>query len=514
MPNTPITMNKLRIIIRLYQDRHGLKAISRMAPASRTTVKKYIQKWHTLDISYGDFLRKSDNELYELFCVSPGSVRVEPRMEELDKLLPGICKELGRKGMTLKIQWEKYKLVHPGGYGMTRFSEAIQRYRMITNPTMRLEHKAGDKMFVDYTGNKLWIYPLGEAPREVEVFVSILGCSLLTYVEAVESQSKEDFITACENAFRYYGGVPQAVVPDNLKAAVSSPGRYESKLNEEFERFAEHYAVVVLPARVRKPRDKSHVENAVKLTYKDIFTHIEPLHCVDLKSLNTAIRDALEAHNNAPLSRRCYSRRSYFEEIEKEALAPLNPTPYQIKRHCMATVGKDGYVRLAEDIHHYSVPHTFIGKKLKMCYTAADVEIFDGYRLVAAHPRSRLEFRHTTNPDHLSPKHKAMFEWTPEAFIRQAAEIHPCVEHYIRKVIEKKRYAEQASKSCAGILALARKVGNGRLVAACRLADSYARYSFHEIQDILKTGSEQVELPEETLRMPEHKNIRGKEYYE
>lgn len=237
MPNTPITMNKLRTIIRLYQDRHGLKAISRMAPASRTTVKKYIRKWNALDISYEDFLRKNDNELYELFCVSASSVRVEPRMEELDKLLPGICKDLGRKGMTIKMQWNKYKLEHPGGYGMTRFSEAIQRYRMVTNPTMRLEHKAGDKMFVDYTGNKLWIYPPGEAPRQVEVFVSILGCSLLTYVEAVESQSKEDFISACESAFRYYGGVPQAVVPDNLKAAVNSPGRYESKLRRRVRAF-------------------------------------------------------------------------------------------------------------------------------------------------------------------------------------------------------------------------------------------------------------------------------------
>ena len=514
MPNTPITMNKLRTIIRLYQDRHGLKAISRMAPASLTTVKKYISKWNALNISYPEFLSKSDNELYELFCVSSDSVRVEPRMEELDKLLPGICKELGRKGMTVKMQFEKYKSAHPGGYGMTRFSEAVLRYRMVTNPTMRLEHKAGDKMFVDYTGNKLWIYPLGEAPRQVEVFVSILGCSLLTYVEAVESQSKEDFISACENAFHYYGGVPQAVVPDNLKAAVTRPGRYESKLNEEFERFAEHYAVTVLPARVRKPRDKSLVENAVKLTYKDIFTQIEPLHCTDLKSLNAAIRDALETHNNTLLSRRHYSRWGYFEDIEKEALAPLNPIRYRIKRHCMATVGKDGYVRLAEDVQYYSVPHTFIGKKLKMCYTTDEVAIFDGYRQVAVHPRSRLEFRHTTNPEHLSPKHKAMFEWTPETFIRQAAEIHPDVESYIRKVIEKKRYAEQASKSCAGILSLARKVGGGRLTAACRLADSYGRYSFHEIQDILKTGSEQIELPEETLRMPEHKNIRGKEYYE
>ena len=416
--------------------------------------------------------------------------------------------------MTTLQQWGKYRKSHPDGYGLTQFRLAVQRYRMITNPSMRMEHKAGDKMFIDYTGDKLWIYPHGEPPRQVEVFVAILGCSLLTYVEATHSQCKEDFITACENAFYYYGGVPQAMVPDNLKAAVTKAGRYESVLNEEFERFAEHYAVTVLPARVRKPKDKAVVENAVKLTYKDIFTRIEPLHCPDLKSLNAAIRSALEIHNNQLLSRRNYSRRSYFEDIEREVLGPLNPIRYQIKKHVMATVGKDGYIRLCKDSHYYSVPYTCIGKKLKILYTASDVEIFDGYTSIASHSRSRIEFRHTTNPEHLSPKHKAIMEWSPENFIKEAAEIHEDVEIYIRKVLEKKRYVDQANKSCSGILSLARKVGHQRLAEACRLADNYGRYSFLEIQDILKTKSELIEIPEETVDIPDHENIRGKEYYE
>jgi hypothetical protein len=390
---------------------------------------------------------------------------------------------------------------------------AVQRYRRVSNPSMRMEHKAGDKMFIDYTGDKLWIYPHGEQPRQVEVFVAVLGCSLLTYAEATHSQSKEDFISSCENAFYYYGGVPRAMVPDNLKAAVIKAGRYEPVLNEEFERFAEHYGVAVVPARVRKPKDKAVVENAVKLTYKDIFTRIEALHCPDLKSLNAAIRSALEVHNNSILTGRNYSRRSYFEEIEQEVLAPLTPVRYQIKKHLMATVAKDGYVRLREDIHYYSVPHTYIGKKIRISYTSNDVEIFAGYDRIAAHTRNRTAFRHTTNPGHLSPKHRAVLEYSPENFLHQAAEIHEDVEHYIRKVLESKRYIDQANKSCSGILSLARKVGAGQLAAACRLALSYGRYSFLEIQDILKTKSFLIELPEETPDIPEHENIRGKEYY-
>lgn len=437
MPNIPIKMNKLRTIIRLYEDRMGVKTIAVMARTSRNTVKKYIHKWNTLSISYDEFQSSSDARLHELFCVSDRLPAVNPRMEVLDGLMPDICKALGKKGMTTLKQWTQYIEHHPDGYGLTQFRLAVQRYRMITNSTMRMEHRAGDKMFIDYTGDKLWIYPPGEAPRQVEVFVSILGCSLLTYVEATASQCKEDFISACENAFYYYGGVPQAMVPDNLKAAVTKAGRYEAVLNEEFERFAEHYGISVVPARVRKPRDKSLVENAVKLTYKDIFTHIEPLHCPDLKTLNAAIRSALELHNNQMLTRRNYSRRSYFEEIEREALNTLNPIRYQIKKHLMVTVGKDGYVRLGEDIHYYSVPYAYIGKKLKISYTGSDVEIFEGYSRVAIHTRNRQQFKHTTNPEHLSPKHRAVLEWSPEGFITQAAEIHEDVEYYIRKVLEK-----------------------------------------------------------------------------
>jgi transposase len=506
-------MNKLRTIIRLYEERTGLKTIAVLVRTSRTTVKKYIHTWNTLDMSYEEFQRRSDSELHALFCVPKRSCIANPRLEAFEQLLPVICKELSKKGMTTLIQWNKYRENHPDGYGLTHFRIAIERYRKINNPSMRMEHKAGDKMFIDYTGDKLWIYPHGEPPHQVEVFVSILGCSLLTYVEAVHSQSKEDFITACENAFYYYGGAPRAMVTDNLKAAVIKAGRYESVLNEEFERFAEHYGVVAVPARVRKPKDKSLVENAVKLTYKDIFTRVHSLHCPDLKSLNVSIRSALELHNNGMLSGRNYSRRSYFEDVEKEVLATLNPIRYQIKKHSMATVGKDGYVRLREDVHYYSVPSIYIGKKLKISYTSSDVEIFDGYTCVARHTRNRLLYRHTTNPEHLTPKHKAVLDWSPEYFLKEAAEIHEDVEHYIRKILESKRYIDQLNKTCSGILSLARKVGASRLAAACRLADSYGRYNFLEIQDILKNQSEFTEIIEETADIPEHENIRGKEYY-
>lgn len=506
-------MNKLRTIIRLYTDRVGLRAIAEMARTSRNTVKKYVNTWNSLSLTYEEFLAKSDAELYALFCIEEAPIITDPRTVALEAFLPSACKEMARKGMTSQKQWERYRSEHPGGYSLTQFRVALRRYQRVSNPSMRMEHKAGDKMFVDYTGSKLWVYPVGEQPREVEVFVAILGCSLLTYVEAVESQRKEDFITACENAIYYYGGVPKAIVPDNLKSAVTKASRYEAILNTEFERFGEHYGVIAYPTRTRSPKDKAHVENAVKLTYKDIFTVIEPLHCPDLRSLNVAIRVALEKHNNQNLVRRNYSRREYFEDVEQEALGPLNPLRYQMKKYVVTTVDKYGYARLHEDIHYYSVPHTYIGKKVTLSYTTTDVEIRAGYDVIAHHTRDRHNYRYTTVTEHLCPKHRAVKEWSPERFIEQAAAIHEDVEHYIRKVLEKNRYQDEANKMCSGILNFARKVGPERLAAACRLGDSIGKYRYNEIKDILLNRSEQLDLPEETADMPEHKNIRGKEYY-
>ena len=517
MPNNPIPMIKLRTVIRLYDAGHGLKSIATLSRTSRVTVKKYVKIWNTLDMSFEQFQSKSDAELRELFCVLDAPAPPNPRLEELERLMPRICKDLGKRGMTTLKQWEKYIREHPQGYGLTQFRYAVQRYRKISNPVMRMEHKAGDKLFVDFTGNKLWIYPPGEQPRQVEVFVAVLGCSLLTYVEAVESQSKEDFITVCENALYYYGGVPQAIVPDNLKSAVTKASRYEATLNEEFRRFAEHYGMVAHPARVRKPKDKAPVENAVKLTYREIFTALDGLHCPDVSTLNIAIRTALERHNNRNLDRRNYSRREYFEDIERESLAPLNPIRFQIRRHTKATVGRDGYVRLGKDIHYYSVPHTYIGKKVKILWSSSDVEIYDTRKLtlIASHTRSRVPYGRTTAHEHLCPKHQALREWTPQKFISEAAGMHPDIEHYIRQVLEKTRYADTANKMCVGILGFARKVSVERLAAACLLADSYGRWSYREIEDVLRNNSDAMIIQEQMeTQMPEHENIRGAEYYQ
>lgn len=508
-----IIMTALRTIIRLYHSGVGLRSISLMSHTSRNTVKKYISIYNKLDIDYQTFESKSDADLYALFCVSEKATEISERQAELEALLPAIVKRLKKAGATSQEEWKNYITDHPEGYGLTQFRYAIKRYRTIQNPSMMMEHKAGDKLFIDYTGDKLHIYPHNQEPQPVEVFVAILGCSQLTYVEASASQKIADFITACENALYYYGGVPRIIVPDNLKSAVIKSSRYEPKVNEEFARFAEHYNISVLPARPGRPKDKSHVENAVKLVYRAIFAQVESLHCPDLRSLNAAIRSALEGYNNKFFSRRQYSRRQCFDEIERDELGELNHMRYSVKKSVMVKVDKYGHVLLGEDKHIYSVPHTLIGRKVRLAYSATDVEVWDNLKMVAHHSRERMEYGRTLKAEHKSPSHRAMEEISPETLLEEARTLHPDVEYYLCRVLNRKRIPEQGVKSCRGILSFARKVGAERLAQACRIASSYDRFSYSEIADILSHPTLMLQETEQIEDLPEHDNIRGSEYY-
>jgi len=516
MSNTPIKMNKLRQIIRLYCQGIGIKTIHGMIDTSRNTIKKYVRLWHSLGLSQEEFNAKSDGELSVLFCTPVGKNSGSPRMKHLESLLPEICKRLKKKGLTRDMLYKEYIAQHPAGYSRSRFNNTIHIYLRLSRPVMHIEHKAGDKIYIDFAGSKLSVDPQEGIARDVEVFVAILGCSQLTYVEAVESQRKEDLIKACENALHYFGGIPQAIVPDNVRSAVTKGSKYEAVLNDEFACFAEHYGVTVVPARVYKPRDKSLVEGAVKLIYRSIYSRLEGRKFNDLNALNTAILVGLEIHNNKPFSGRSYSRREQFEEIEREMLGALNPLPYQVHKQTMVTVNKTGYVRLGEDIHHYSVPYTYIGKKVKLLYTSILVKIYYQYTLIACHTRDRTKYQYTTDENHLALQHRFLGEWTPEKFIAQATAIHEDVALYISKVLEHKVYPEQAYKSCSGILSFARRVGPQRLTDACRWADKLGQYNYPVIEEILHKRLDQlpIEQEEPTPAIPSHDNIRGKDYYQ
>ena len=507
-------MQKVKQVVRLYGQGKGTKAISSSLAIARNTIKKYLQIFHSSGIDYKTFFKMSDSDLAAMFHVSTSQTPKPDRLVELESMLPYISKQLKRKGVTREQLHKEYLAKYPDGYARSRFNNFIFLYIGQTHPTMHIEHKAGEKMYIDFTGKKIHLISSEGLEVPVEVFVAVLGGSQLTYVEAVASQKKEDLIQACENALLYFEGVPQVIVPDNLKSAVTKGSKYEAVINPEFASFADHYATTVIPARVYKPRDKSLVEGAVKLIYRSIYTKLEERTFHDLISLNAAIRVALEIHNNTPFSGRDYSRRQQFEDIERTALGKLNALRYQIKEQKIVTVMKNGYVRLPKDVHYYSVPFNYIGKKVKMLYTSQQVEVYYRYDLIAQHIRSYRRHQYTTNEEHLASQHKFLTEWCPENFIKKGTDIHEDVGYYIGKILEYKPYPEQAYKSCSGVLSFARRVGEERLTAACRWADSLGQYSYRIIEEILHKRLDQLQKEEEAVRIPSHTNIRGKEYYQ
>ncbi|MBS1606926.1 MAG: IS21 family transposase [Bacteroidetes bacterium] len=516
MSNKPISMIKIRQILRLHTQGYSKLKIATQTGVARNTLKKYITAFAASGLSFEQINVLSDKDLEDLF-VKPEDKPLSEKLRALFSLFPAVDKDLKKKGVTRQMLWEQYRQAHPDGLGLTQFKQYYAQWKAQVNPTMHMEHKAGDKLFIDFAGDKLhYINSQNGQPQPVEVFVGVLGASQLTYVEGVMSQQKEDLIAGCENSLHYYQGVPAAIVPDNLKSAVTRSSKYEPTLNETFADFANHYGTAVLPARAFRPRDKALVENAVRLIYSRIYVKVRAGRYYSLAELNAAIREALEAHNNALLSGRNYSRRQQFEEIERAALMPLPAMRYELKKQLFATVAKNGHVGLGPDKHYYSVPYRFIGKKVKLLYSRHTVEIYYNYERIALHRRSKAPYQYTTDKEHLASTHRFVSEWTPERFADWAGSIHEDVRLYVLKVLDRKQHPEQAYKSCMGILGFAKKVGHERLIKACQRALGYGAYNYKTIQKILELQLDQKDAPDETdqLSMPLHDNIRGGQYYQ
>ncbi len=524
MPNTPISMTKIRQVLRCYAAEMGSKSISRVLGMSRTTVRKYLHIFQTCGKSYEEIQAMDDSALFTLFQESepetPKPEYTSPRKEELSKLLPEYAKRLKKRGWTKERLYAEYLETSKEPYARSQFMEAFRRYEILSNPVAHITHKAGDKMYVDYAGDKLQLLCDKETGEmlKTEMFVAILPCSNLIYVEAQVSQRKEDFIAGCENALRFYGGTPAAIVPDNLKSAVTRHGKYESELNEDFASFAEHHGCAVMPARVRKPKDKALVEDAVKLTYQNIYTRLEGKVFYDLESMNKAVWVALEIFNNKPMSGGRPSRRSQYEEVERDCMGALNPIRFELKRRHTATVGNNCHIRLERSF--YSVPWKYIGRKVNVIYDSKFVKIYSlSNDLLACHKRSFRIFEYVTNPDHLPANHKKLMTWDPVDLLKEASDLHPDLELYLEKVIEEKKYPEQSYKSCRGVLSLVSKVGLVRRLRACRLAAASGLYNYLAVADILKNKQDELPVeewdsdePEQTT--PDHENVRGSEYYE
>ncbi len=508
-----ITMIKLKQIIRLRSNEVPLQAISRAVGVSRNTVKKYLQLIQVRSYSFDELLKMDDEQLEHL--LNDPEKKSDKRQEELYACFPTIEKELARTGVTRWILWGDYRKAHPDGYSYSQFCDHYRNWRSTQTASMHLTHEPGDKMFLDFAGKKLYLTDrkTGEI-TSVEVFVSVLGHSQYTYVEAIPTQQKEDFIPAVENALHFYGGTPRVVVPDNLKSAVTKADKHEPRLNADFMDFANHYQTSILPTRSYKPQDKSLVEKAVNIIYSSIYAPLRDQVFYDLASLNKDISRLLEDHNQRHFQRKPISRQQLFEQEEKHCLQALPTQRYEMKQYKMATVMKTAHIHLREDKHYYSVPYRYIGKKVKLVYTRSYIAIYCNKERIAYPPRSFKHFGYTTQREHMPSTHQFVSDWNPEKFLSWSSAIDPAVRKYIQKVLDHYTYPEQAYRSCVGILSFEKKVGRRRLINAVKRATEYQTFNYSVIDRILRNGFDRLE-DEKVASSPvtDHENIRGPENY-
>jgi transposase len=510
-------MDKIRDIIRLHQESDlSKRKISRALNISRPAVDHYLKKAAEAQLQWADVKEMDDEELLQRLERSEEKSN-DPRYAELKRLLPDIAKELGKKHVTRQLLWEEYKTSHPDGYEYSQFCYHLQMYTADSELAMHLSHEPGENLFIDFSGDRRTLTdPKTGIERKVELFVAVFPAGSLIYAEAVESQSTEDVIGATRSTFEYAEGSPTTLVPDNMKAAVTKADTYEPVINQSFEDFARYYGCAVIPARPRKPKDKALVEAAVYVVYTRVLAPLRDQTFGTLDELNTAIWEKLDLLNERKMKKFDISRRERFEKIEKPLLAPLPSRPYII-RHFLppATVQKNYHVYFRPDGHYYSVPYRYRKKKVRIAYTADEVEIYYNHTRIAAHRRERRKNGYTTTHEHMPSQHKIVSEWNPQRFLNWASTYGSETKKLISRVITSREVPEQAYRSCLGILNLSKNYSASRLEAASARANFFGIVSAKGMKNILEKNLDRHELPkEQQLTLPPHENIRGHNYYE
>ena len=512
MPAERLTMRKIREVFRLKFDCDiSNRQIAKSCHIARSTVGDYLFRFQQAALSWPLAQDIDDNQLEHLLYPQL------PTIPAHERPLPDwsyIHQQLRLKSVTLMLLWQEYKEIHPHGYQYSQFCHRYRQWAAKIDPVMRQEHRAGEKLFVDYAGQTVPVYDLHtNQVREAQIFVAVLGASNYTYAEATWTQSLPDWIASHGRAFAFFGGVPKLVVPDNLKAGVKKPSFYEPEINPTYLDLVNHYGTVVIPARVRRPKDKAKVETGVQIVERWILARLRNRQFFSLRQLNQAIAELLADLNNKPFQKLPGSRKSAFESMDRPALNPLPSQPYQFAEWKKATVNVDYHIEVHR--HYYSVPHALIKKKIDVRITNNTIECFYKSKRVASHIRSHHKGRHSTVKEHMPKSHQKWAEWTPQRFVRWAAKIGPHTQSLIENVLNSRAHPQQGFRSCLGILRLAKGYGNDRLEAACRRAVVIGGTSYRSVESILKHNLDQKPLPDQSSKNPpiEHINIRGARYY-
>jgi transposase len=431
--------------------------------------------------------------------------RVEPDWAEL-------ARELKRAGVNMMILWEEYRATQPEGYGYSRFCDLLRGFERRLTPVMRQHHAPGDKVFVDYSGKRIGIVnPATGEIREAEIFVAVLGASNLTYAEATWTQKLTDWTGAHVRMFRFCGGAPRLLVPDNLKSGVNKASFYDPEINRTYGALASHYGVGVLPARPRKPRDKAKVEAGVRFAQSYILGRLRRQTFFSLDECNAAIALAMETMNGRTMRKLGVSRRELFEKIEREALSSLPEADWEYAEWKLSRVNIDYHIEV--DGFFYSVPHALIHAEVDVRGTARMIEIFHRGQRVGLHERRYMGHRHGTDPDHMPSSHRRYADWTPDRFRRWAASIGPNTEGLIVAVLASRRHPEQGFRTCLGVLKLYRGVEPARAEAVSARALEIGALNCKSVVSLLARKPAAAAREDGPATLFDHANLRGPGYY-
>lgn len=510
MAQERLSMRKISEVLRLKWG-CGLsnRAVARSCRISTSTVSDYINRARAASLSWP--LPEDLTEAALWSRLFPTPERPTGRAVPVPDWTK-VRAELSRKGVTLRLLWQEYRAEHPDGYGYSQYCLYYGRWKATLSPTMRQRHEAGEG-YVDYAGLTMPVVdPATGELREAQIFVYALGASHYIYAEAQWSQDLPSWIGGHVRAFEHLGGVVPLTVPDNLKAGVTKPCRYEPDLNPTYHAFAVHYGTAVVPARVRKPRDKAKVENGVLVVERDVLAPLRDMRFIGLAALNGAIRERVTLVNTRPMRHIGQSRQELLEEIDRPAFLPLPARPFEMADWKPAKVAIDYHVEF--DHHFYSVPYQLIGRHVDIRATVQIIEVFEAGVRVASHIRSCKRGGFTTDSAHMPEGHRAHAEWTPERFTAWAERTGPETAALVAGLLSSRAHPQQAFRSCLGVLRLADHYTPERLEAACRRALVFGLMSYKGVKNVLDTGLDAAPLPQPPALPPvAHANIRGAGYY-
>lgn len=509
MPQSRLSVRKIREVLRLSATGLSARQIAPVVGTARSTVGECLRRAEAAGVTW-PLPADLDEVALEAKLYPPLVPATAERPLPDFAVIQG---ELRRKGMTLQLLWQEYRAARPDGYRYSRFCDLYRAWAGTQDAVLRQPHTPGDKLFVDYAGQTVEVIdPATGEIRTAQIFVAVLGYSNYIYCEATWTQSVADWIGAHVRALEHLGGVPAAIVPDNLKSGITKACRYQPDLNPSYQDFAEAYGVTVLPARVRKPRDKAKVETGVQIVERQMLAPLRHQSFFSLASLNRALAESLATLNQRPFQKLDGSRASWFAE-EKSALRPLPAQRYEHALWKKAKVHLDYHVEI--DHRYYSVPHVLIGKTVEVRLTDSTVELIHRGQRIAAHARSPIRGSFTTLEAHRPERHRHHLDRSHERLIQQADAIGSATGAVLKAQIHARKHPEYALRASQGIVRLAKDFSPEKLEAACRRALDLKTHSYTAIRALIQNPSALTPTPQAELRLslPAHDNLRGPSYY-